>query len=411
MANSQVVLQAKLDATNDLLKKERVGATIYIRRDGFALRAVLPSRDPKNKQNTQQYVGINLKAELKNHKEAVRLAKKLGLEKKSGLFDWKNWEKKEEETILFKPQSRKVKDCIERYRINFWNREDKDINDSSNMSGWKQIEGYLKRMDGHKILNTESIIELGNTYKKGSATKRDFAKNFLALAKDADIPNMKKLQEWATAAQRQYTEKAKTRIRDRYPDEQYLEIIAALRNDIDTIRTRKESFLPKQRQWGWALAAQFIFGARTSEVWSVKPFEEDGEIMAEILTVEKNKRPTKWRVAGALRQDWARDLNILEVHKEHTINEAVEYDSAFLKSHNRLYTKWLAKRTNSLFQAYDLRHAYGFRTANLNINITTASLWMGHSEAEHRKTYMKGYDKSDALKTLKALRQNNGGNF
>ena len=66
---------------------------------------------------------------------------------------------------------------------------------------------------------------------------------------------------------------------------------------------------------------------------------------------------------------------------------------------------------NSLFQAYNLRHAYGFRTANLNINITTASLWMGHSEAIHLKTYMKGYNESDALKTLKALLQNNGGNL
>ena len=92
MANSILVLKAKLDATNDLLKKERIGVTIYIRRDGFSLRAVLPSKDPRNKQNSQQYVGINLKAGIGNHKEAVRLAKKLGLEKKSGFFNWKNWQ-------------------------------------------------------------------------------------------------------------------------------------------------------------------------------------------------------------------------------------------------------------------------------------------------------------------------------
>ena len=68
------------------------------------------------------------------------------------------------------------------------------------------------------------------------------------------------------------------------------------------VRTRSDkSFLPAQRQWGWALAAQFVFGARTSEVWSIKPFEEDGEIFAEILTVEKNKKPTEWRIALALK--------------------------------------------------------------------------------------------------------------
>ena len=53
--------------------------SLYIRRDGFSLRAVLPSKDPKNKQNRQQYVGINLKAEIHNYKEALRLARKLSL--------------------------------------------------------------------------------------------------------------------------------------------------------------------------------------------------------------------------------------------------------------------------------------------------------------------------------------------
>ena len=96
-----------------------------------------------------------------------------------------------------------------------------------------------------------------------------------------------------------------------------MKIIKALRDDVDTKRTRKESFLPQQRQWGWALAAQFIFGARTSEVWSIKPFEEDGEIFAEILTVEKNKKPTEWRIALALKQEWARELNILDVKRTH----------------------------------------------------------------------------------------------
>ena len=174
-----------------------------------------------------------------------------------------------------KPASRKVGDIIKRFEIDYWNQENKDKNNKSNVSGWKQIEIYLNKMERHKILTTENIIELGMTAPKGSATRRDIAKYFLSLAKFADIPNMKKLQEWSNAAQRAYTEKAKLNVRDRYPDEEYLEIIRALRDDIDTKRTRKESFLPQQRQWGWALAAQFIFGARTSEVWSIKPFEKE----------------------------------------------------------------------------------------------------------------------------------------
>jgi len=78
---------------------------------------------------------------------------------------------------------------------------------------------------------------------------------------------------------------------------------------------------------------------------------------------------------------------------------------AILKTLNRRYTKWLAKKTNSAFQAYDLRHAFGFRTANMNINTASASKFMGHSEPIHTATYQKGYDKQDVLQTLNLLDQ------
>ena len=163
--------------------------------------------------------------------------------------------------------------------------------------------------------------------------------------------------------------------------------------------------MPAQRQWGWALAAQFVFGARTSEVWSIKPFEEDGEIFAEILTVEKNKKPTEWRIALALKQEWARELNILEVNKIFSVDHATEYDAKVLKKVNNTYTKWFAGKCDAGFEPYDLSHAYGYCTANMNINTDTASKFMGHSEAIHSSTYKKAYDKSDALKTAKLLRQ------
>ena len=95
-------------------------------------------------------------------------------------------------------------------------------------------------------------------------------------------------------------------------------------------------------------------------------------------------------IRDRLKQDWARELNILEVDKVHSIDAITDYDAAFLKSHNRLYTKWIAEMTNKSFQAYDLRHAYGYRTANMNINTASASKFMGHSEAVHSDTYQKG---------------------
>ena len=100
-----------------------------------------------------------------------------------------------------------------------------------------------------------------------------------------------------------------------------------------------------------------------------------------------------------------KNFRYLNVHKEFSIDKTDDYDSAFLKSLNRRFTKWLAKKTNHSFQAYDLRHAYGYRTANMNINTASASKFMGHSEAIHTATYQKGYDKQDVLQTLNLLDQ------
>ena len=54
------------------------------------------------------------------------------------------------------------------------------------MAGWKQIEGYLLKMEKHKILNYENIVELANKAPAGSKKKADTAKHFLRLAKFAD---------------------------------------------------------------------------------------------------------------------------------------------------------------------------------------------------------------------------------
>ena len=57
------------------------------------------------------------------------------------------------------------------------------------------------------------------------------------------------------------------------------------------------------------------------------------------------------------------------------------------------------------FEPYQLRHAFGYRTGNMNIPTGVASKWMDHSDATHTSTYKKAYDESDAIKTLKFLNQ------
>ena len=190
MANSQQILEIKLDARNRLLKSERRGVTIQIRKDGFTLRAYLPSKsNPESNQTIQQRVPINLKADIKNLDEAHRLANKLSDEKIGGSFKWENWQKKEEEEVIeLKPASRKVGDILKRYEKYFWSQEDKD---KTSEGYWYQIQHYINKLEKHQIFNTENIFELGNTFPKASKKKADFAKYCLLVGKFAEISNLK----------------------------------------------------------------------------------------------------------------------------------------------------------------------------------------------------------------------------
>ena len=105
MVNPLELLQAQVDKANYLLKKKKVGATVYIRKDGFFLRAYLPSKtNPDWKKLTQQWIPIGLKAHNKNLKKASDLAKELGAEKASNLFTWDKWLEKDE----YQPPTKKT---------------------------------------------------------------------------------------------------------------------------------------------------------------------------------------------------------------------------------------------------------------------------------------------------------------
>ena len=239
-------------------------------------------------------------------------------------------------------------------------------------------------MENHKILNLENIIALAEHYPHGSKSRFEIAKQFLRLYKFSELPNLNRVSDWCIATQQQYQPK----IRDRLSDEEYLYHVRLLRED---------------SKFGWALAAMFVFGCRITEVWSLVPYEKDGKILAKILTVNKSKKPSKYRGAIALEQEWAKSLNILDVYKEYEINSPQEYNGKEVKSVNDRFHKWLRTKTNRAFQLTDLRGAYGFRTANKNISTANAAQWMGHSQRVHTDTYQQGYNESDILRVAESM--------
>ena len=386
MVNPVKLLEARKDKANFLLKKKKVGVTIYIRNEALFLRAYLPSKvKPNWDELTQQWVSLGLKVTTQNIKKAASLAEDLGAERASRLFDWRKWLDKED-VLVIKPKQKsyRMKDIFREFETWYWNQADKSKNNTSNLKGFDHIKNYLNRLDEQKILNLKNVIAIAEEYPENSKSRMEIAKQFFRLAKFANIPELKKFEEWAIPTQQAY----KPKKRERLSDADYFEKVKELRDD---------------PQWGWPLAAMFVFGCRITEVWSVKPEVIEDKIIAEILTIPKAKKPDSWRVGTALMQEWAKELNIMDVgNKEFNIVETEDYDGKKVKSVNDRFHKWMRKN-NAGFQLTDLRHAYGYRCGKLNINTASASRWMGHSERVHKETYQAAYGKTDIIATLKNL--------
>ena len=389
MVNPLELLKARVEKANYLLKQKKIGATIYIRKDAFFLRANLPSKvNPNWNKLNQQWIPIGLKAETKNISKARDLAYKLGAEKASQLFNWELWlEKEEYQPPTKRKKSFLMKDLLPDFEKNYWEDPKKDKENKSHQAGYQHIKNYLTKLNPNRILNLKNVKELAETYPQKSKSRMEIAKQFLRLAKFAEISDLKEFSKWSIPTQQAY----KPKKRKKLDDKDYFEFIKSIRQD---------------PQWGWAIAAMFVFGCRTSEVWSLQPYEKKGRILGKMITIDKATEPDEWRTAFALEQTWARELNILDVQKEIVIEELEDYDAATCKSVNDRFRKWLSRQCKAQdikFMPYDLRHAYGRRTARKNISTVNAGKWMGHSPEMHGSTYQEEYGESDILEVVDNL--------
>ena len=99
-------------------------------------------------------------------------------------------------------------------------KEGKNKTNDANQQYWYQIQHYFNKIGNHKLLTTENIFELGNTFPKGSKKKADFAKYCLLFGNFAEIFNLRKLQVLSNAAQKAYKTDLEMRARERLTDEE-----------------------------------------------------------------------------------------------------------------------------------------------------------------------------------------------
>ena len=87
-------------------------------------------------------------------------------------------------------------------------------NNTSNLKGFDHIKNYLNRLDEQKILNLKNVIAIAEEYPENSKSRMEIAKQFFRLAKFANIPDLKKFEEWAIPTQQAYKPKKRERLTD-----------------------------------------------------------------------------------------------------------------------------------------------------------------------------------------------------
>lgn len=129
-------------------------------------------------------------------------------------------------------------------------------------------------------------------------------------------------------------------------------------------------------EFGWMLGMMACFGLRDHEVDTCKFIEDKNR-----LWVDKNTK-TSERIVVPLPREWV-ELFDLRNEKRRPGGHAKGYTTS----------EWLYDRRMKIgmpFRPYSLRHAFAGRlwvTGKSKLDIFTAVKLMGHSQAEHEKTY------------------------
>ena len=343
-----------LDKINRRLKEDGVRVQIDLRRGTkLVLRASLPDRfSDKTKQQ-------RISLETLDVLEAEKDARFLGSLMARPHDLWERWDAREE------PEAK--------YTFADFRSAARTLYETTNSteSAWrKKWQPALNKLPPDSVpVKDAHLLSVVNSMSINTATRRDQG-NILAQIADSLKLNGQALRDAASG----YTS---SKVNERMiPKDEQIELLYAQIKD---------------RRWRWMYGMCACYGLRPHEIMEAK-IDSHGD-----CEVSENTK-TGSRVVIPCHSRWVEEWKLTCIHRPTQTVETVTKAAAdyLTRPRNR-------DRTGPAllpFPLYSLRHAYAVRLFQKQVPPHIGARLMGHSEAVHRRTYLRWYDKY-AIKEMK----------
>ncbi|MFN6572328.1 integrase [Dendronalium sp. ChiSLP03b] len=348
-------MRYSLEEINKRLKASKRGVSLRQRGDMLSIRATLPPRPNSKKiQAHQQDVALGMYANPAGLKaaedKAIELAADIVKWKTGQAFPWENWI---EGKLV--PVGNTCEYWIEAFKQEFLIKQQQ-----FSASTWERHYSLqFDRLPAKAELTGELLLKTLLSLPINTWTRHHTASSYIKLAKFAGID----------IDLRPY--KGKYNSTDTIKDLPTDEAIASLRDKIPS------------RQWQWVYGMLAAYGLRPHEVFFVNvepspPYK---------CRVSEGK--TGARIVQPFYPEWAERWKLWEQQKLAT--KKSEYWELGRQVRQSLY--WYLKKVGAYAAPYDLRHAYAIRISVVfELPVTTSAKLMGHSIAEHLRTYQRHID-------------------
>ena len=373
---------------NAELKRGKVGVSIQQMRNRLFLRSILPSKVEGRGAN-QQRVPTGELATKSGLKRSLNLALKLATEKKLESFEWRNWieaPKSELSRADVQTDSQTVEAWVQRFKADWW--ENKTLDTTAQISqakrSWVAYDVQFNRIPNQKaLLTVQLLVEVAKTTKPGSKPRHEFCQKAKALAKFADLPKSKELDNAHTPY--------KAKVLKLPTDEELFAFAEEHRHD---------------GKFGWCFAALVTYGCRVSEVYSLVPNGDGGT--AQVLTLKQKGFDPTARTAIAHPFELVERLELLTVEKPFEFLDPENYDSTQAKSQTDMFNKWLQARWKGRIKLQNryVRHSWCIRSiVNPKFADGIAAKSAGHELPVHMSTYATAIEKRDMEEQAELLRR------
>ncbi len=313
-------------------------ASIRSQKGRLYLSATLPHKDgsPGRKQAV---ITLKLDATAQNMRVAKKRLQLLERELANNTFAWADWVDSHGKVSW-------------RHAIDLFYKK-KVVNGRTSQNSWNvRVMGYLRQLDPTEQVTTASIERFVTKYKREQAAYKQTYYMARDIAKLVDVP---------------------------FPE---LGVPLYGRSELIEVPTDEEIIdwvLQAGQPYKWAFGVIATYGIRPSEIAGCE-FEGD-----RLLIPENTK--TGARIVVPLYKEWVKlfDLhNVQEIPKSERVEPRPDE-----------IAQWLHKRKTKMgikWKTYSLRHSYAGRLwseGGSKLDIYLAARLMGHTAAEHTKTYRR----------------------